>query len=93
MPQRFRVALSFPGEHREVVKAVADKLVEKLGEGTVFYDAYFEYALARPNVVKRDFRVLAFEHARALDCREMFRTGRHALDPKSHRNATRIVDA
>jgi formylglycine-generating enzyme required for sulfatase activity len=50
MPQRFRVALSFPGEHRGVVKAVADRLVEKLGEGTVFYDEYFEYALARPNL-------------------------------------------
>ncbi len=50
MPQRFRVALSFPSEHRKVVEAVAYQLVEKLGEGTVFYDKYFEYVLARPNL-------------------------------------------
>ena len=48
MPQRFRVALSFPSEHRKLVEAVAGQLVEKLGEGTVFYDKYFEYVLAHP---------------------------------------------
>ena len=45
--RRFKVALSFPGEHREYVKEVAAHLVNELGEDTVFYDMYFEHELAR----------------------------------------------
>jgi hypothetical protein len=47
---RFKVALSFPGERREYVAAVADEVKKKLGKGTVFYDKDFTAQLARPNL-------------------------------------------
>jgi hypothetical protein len=47
---RFKVALSFPGERREYVAAVADELKRRLGSGVVFYDKDFTAQLARPNL-------------------------------------------
>lgn len=47
---RFKVALSFPGEHRDYVAAVAEELKKRLGRGTVFYDKDFTAQLARPNL-------------------------------------------
>ena len=47
---RFKVALSFPGERREYVAAVAKEVKKKLGEGSVFYDKDFTAQLARPNL-------------------------------------------
>lgn len=47
---KFRVALSFPGERRSYVKAVADALRSELGENAVFYDNYYQPDLARPNL-------------------------------------------
>jgi hypothetical protein len=47
---RFKVALSFPGERREVVAAIAAELKKRLGPGTVFYDKDFTAQLARPNL-------------------------------------------
>ena len=47
---RFKVALSFPGEQREYVAAVADELKRHLGSGAVFYDKEFTAQLARPNL-------------------------------------------
>lgn len=46
----FKVALSFPGEHREYVSAVASEVKRRLGAGTVFYDRDFTAQLARPNL-------------------------------------------
>jgi hypothetical protein len=48
--KRFRVALSFPGEHRDYVERVAVALGEKLQRDQVFYDRWFEAELARPNL-------------------------------------------
>ena len=48
--KRFDIALSFPGEHRDFVKTVADLLAKQLGYNRVFYDAYYEAELARPNL-------------------------------------------
>ena len=48
--RRFRVALSFPGEHRELVAAIADELAGSLGRDRVFYDRYYEAELARTNL-------------------------------------------
>jgi TIR domain-containing protein len=48
--RRFRVALSFAGEHRPYVESVASNLRAKLGDESVFYDKYFEADLARPNL-------------------------------------------
>ena len=53
MPQsgkRFQVALSFPGEHRDFVEAVADGLAQSLGREGVLYDKYHEAEFARPNL-------------------------------------------
>ncbi len=49
-PRRFRVALSFPGELRELVEPVAESLAQKLGRKSVFYDRFYEAELARPNL-------------------------------------------
>jgi tetratricopeptide (TPR) repeat protein len=45
--KRFRVALSYPGEHREFVSRVADRLSEQLGRERVLYDKYHEAEFAR----------------------------------------------
>ena len=47
---RFKVALSFPGEKREYVAAVAAELKKRLGREAVFYDKDFTAQLARPNL-------------------------------------------
>jgi hypothetical protein len=48
--RRFRVALSFPGERRPYVSAVADHLKMELGSDSVFYDNDYVAELARPNL-------------------------------------------
>jgi hypothetical protein len=47
--KRFKVALSFPGEIRDRVKAVADGLAEELGSSRVFYDNNFKSEIATIN--------------------------------------------
>ena len=47
---RFKVALSFPGERRDYVAAVAEEVKKRLGRGTIFYDKDFTAQLARPNL-------------------------------------------
>ena len=44
--QRFRIALSYPGEHRDYVHQVAECLVECLGHPHVFYDKYWQAELS-----------------------------------------------
>jgi len=48
--KRFLVALSFPGEYRELVKTIAEDLSNKIGKERVFYDEYYKEELARPNL-------------------------------------------
>ena len=48
--KRFRVALSFPGEHRKYVKSIAKALAKTLTEKTVFYDEFHTAELARPGL-------------------------------------------
>jgi len=50
MSKRFAVALSFPGEHRSYVQAIADALAASLTKPRVFYDRYYEAELSRPNL-------------------------------------------
>ena len=50
MKRRFAVALSFPGEHRELVGKVAQELSSALGESRVFYDEFHKAELACPNL-------------------------------------------
>ena len=54
-PQRledmhFKVALSFPGEHRDYVEKVSTELQARLPARSVFYDRDFTAQLARPNL-------------------------------------------
>jgi hypothetical protein len=48
--KRFDVALSFPGEYRKQIKAVADNLSKTLGADHVLYDEYYEAEFARPDL-------------------------------------------
>ena len=45
MSNRFHVALSFPGEHRDFVLEVANSLAAQLTRDRVFYDAWYEVEL------------------------------------------------
>ncbi len=42
---RFKVALSFPGEHRDFVLKVAEELATRLTRERVFYDEWYEIEL------------------------------------------------
>jgi WD40 repeat protein len=46
----FQISLSFAGEQRPLVSAVAERLASALGRDQVFYDKYYEAELARPNL-------------------------------------------
>jgi hypothetical protein len=48
--KRFDIALSFPGEHRRFVEAVAARLATVFGRERVLYDKYYEAEFARPNL-------------------------------------------
>lgn len=46
----FRVALSFPGEDRDLVSEIASRLEQRLGLNSVFYDHHYQAFLARPSL-------------------------------------------
>jgi WD40 repeat protein len=46
----YQIALSFAGEQRPLVSAVAERLAACLGRDEVFYDRFHEAELARPNL-------------------------------------------
>lgn len=48
--QRFKIALSFPGEHRDFVEQVATRLADRVGRDRVLYDKYYEAEFARPDL-------------------------------------------
>jgi hypothetical protein len=48
--QRFKIALSFPGEHRDFVEQVAARLADQVGRDQVLYDKYYEAEFARPDL-------------------------------------------
>lgn len=47
---KFDVALSFPGEVRPYVEAIADGLEKKIGPNSYFYDGNYKAQLARPSL-------------------------------------------
>ncbi len=49
-PRRFRIALSFPGEHRAFVEQVAEHLSAAVDRERVLYDKFHEAELARVNL-------------------------------------------
>jgi hypothetical protein len=48
--RRFVIALSFPGEVRAHVAAIATFLAERFGRGRILYDQFHEAEFARPNL-------------------------------------------
>jgi len=46
----FQVALSFPGEDRDLVQDIASRLEQRLGPNSVFYDFHYQAFLARPSL-------------------------------------------
>jgi hypothetical protein len=48
--QRFRVALSFPGEARQRVEEIAEIMAAELFRDRIFYDNWYKAELARPNL-------------------------------------------
>ena len=50
MPKRFRVALSFPGEHRSRVEKIAEALAARLGREKILYDKWHAAEFARPGL-------------------------------------------
>lgn len=48
--KRFKIALSFPGEHRDFVEPVAARLADQVGRDRVLYDKYYEAEFARPDL-------------------------------------------
>jgi hypothetical protein len=50
LTRRFAVALSFPGEARQRVAAIAEYLSGHLGRERVLYDKFHEAEFARPNL-------------------------------------------
>lgn len=47
---RFKIALSFPGEHRQRVEKIAQALAVRLGEESILYDRWHRAEFARPNL-------------------------------------------
>lgn len=43
VPEKFHVAFSFAGEHRDFVRSLAEAVENLLGPATVFYDEWYEY--------------------------------------------------
>lgn len=46
LPEKFLVAFSFAGEQRDLVCSIATAVEERLGEGTVFFDDWYESYIA-----------------------------------------------
>lgn len=51
VPNRFKVALSFPGEHRDFMLKVAEKLATRLTRERVFYDEWYEKDLELKSIL------------------------------------------
>ena len=48
--KRFRVALSFPGEYDDRVRAIAERLAVRFGQNRVLYDKFYDAEFARPDL-------------------------------------------
>lgn len=51
MAKRFRVALSFPGEHRDRVEKIAEALAATLGRNAILYDRWWAAEFNRLNLL------------------------------------------
>jgi tetratricopeptide (TPR) repeat protein len=94
-PKRFRVALSFPGEHRARVEKIAEALAARLGRDKVLYDKWYAAEFARADL---DLYLTALYHDESdlivfFLCKEYnakewcgleWRAGRDLLKHKEH---------
>jgi Uncharacterized protein containing a TIR (Toll-Interleukin 1-resistance) domain len=48
--RRFKISLSFPGEHRDLVEAIAERLAVIFSRERILYDKYHRAEFARPNL-------------------------------------------
>jgi hypothetical protein len=46
VPEKFKVAFSFAGEQRELVRSIAEAVEGEVGQSNVYYDEWFEYYIA-----------------------------------------------
>jgi tetratricopeptide (TPR) repeat protein len=87
---RFRIALSFPGEHRALVERVADLLASSVGRDRVLYDKFYEAEFARvdldvylPRLYREDSELIVLflcaEYAAKRWCRLEWRHIRQLL--------------
>ena len=49
-PNRFRIVLSFPGEHRSRVEKIAEALAARLGQDKILYEKWYAAEFNRPNL-------------------------------------------
>jgi hypothetical protein len=93
--RRFRVSLSFAGEHRGYVKEVAEILVGALGTKSVLYDKYFEAEFARsgldvylPDLYRKESDLIVVFISRQYDskpwCGLEWRSIRQLIAEKRH---------
>lgn len=50
LDKRFKIAFSFPGEHRNQVKKIIDQLMEHISPNEILYDEFHAAEFARPNL-------------------------------------------
>ena len=84
-PKRFRVARSFPGEHRSRVKAMAELLAVELGREKILYDQWYRHEFSRanlgvylPNLYHDESELLVFFHSKTYE--EKLGSAQHHLD-------------
>jgi hypothetical protein len=63
IPEKFLVAFSFAGEQRDLVKSIATAVRERLGEGTVFFDEWYEHYIAG---IDADLKLQKIYHDRSV---------------------------
>lgn len=49
IPEQFKVAFSFAGEQRDLVRAIAEAVRDRLGPDSVFFDEWYEHYIAGDN--------------------------------------------
>jgi len=68
LPDRFLVAFSLAGEQRDLVRTIAEAVEKQLGEGTVFFDEWFEHHLAGAGADVKLQRIYGEQTALAVFC-------------------------
>jgi hypothetical protein len=65
---KYLVAFSLAGEQRELVRAIAEAVRRELGEGSVFFDEWFEYLIAGQDADVKLQEIYGHDCALAVVC-------------------------